>query len=229
MIIASNNIDKMQRFIYTNNEVKKMSFKELFTQAKQKIYRTIEEGNRELKKYSASTRMTIYSKPILGGFITKQIFLEENSLLVLSTDFKDGDLQIHSIVKVDGNDDFLVVEKIAEEEEIKTLRIDGKSYSYPCHKIFCRSLNDVFTEETMGYSYRELTEVQQNTIMEIRKELEKRSFAVKEKKEACFSLWQYFTECISYQMFDHYIMHTFVLIAKDYVADFSNRLLKLFV
>ena len=125
-------------------------------------------------------------------------------------------------------EDIYVVTEIDEEEYTEELIKDGKTYTYPCHIVKYRPLNDVFTEQTMGMEYRELTEAQHETLNKIKKVIETKSLAVQVKKDVCLKLWQYFTECISYQLKDHYVMETFVKIADDYVDDFSALLLKLF-
>ncbi|MDE6655488.1 MAG: hypothetical protein K2J85_00685 [Anaeroplasmataceae bacterium] len=205
-----------------------MGFKEIWNQTKRKLYEAIEKGNSELKKYSAGIQMVLYSKPMLGGFVTKQVFEGERELFVPIDAFKDKDIIIHTIFKLQNKDDIYVVTKIDEEEYIEELTTEGKTYTYPCHIVKYRTLNDVFTEETMGMVYREFSQPQHDTLNLIRKEIEKKPFAVQVKKEACMKLWQYFTECISYQLKDHYVMETFVKIADDYVEDFSALLLKLF-
>ncbi|MDE6415075.1 MAG: hypothetical protein K2K48_06635 [Anaeroplasmataceae bacterium] len=204
-----------------------MGLKEAFNQAKQKIKKTIEKGNSELKRYSASFQMIIYSKPILGGFVTKQVFEGENQLYIPISSFKN-DIAINTIFKLQNMEDIYVVTEIDEEEYTEELIKDGKTYTYPCHIVKYRPLNDVFTEQTMGMEYRELTEAQHETLNKIKKVIETKSLAVQVKKDVCLKLWQYFTECISYQLKDHYVMETFVKIADDYVDDFSALLLKLF-
>ena len=206
-----------------------MSFKEIWNQAKQKIYDTIDKGNSEIKKYGATIRMSIYSRPILGGFLTRQVFFEEDGILMLTTDLKEDDIGLNSIIGIENDDELYVVTRISDDEEIKELKQEQKTYQYPCHKIQYRSLNDVFTEQTMGFAYHEMSSSQQEILNKIKKELENKTFAVKEKKEICFRLCQYFTECIAYRLPDHYVMHAFVKIADDYIEDFSSLLLKLCV
>lgn len=206
-----------------------MGFKDLWNQTKKKIYETIDKGNSEIKKYGATIRMTLYGKPILGGFLTRQVFLQEDGILVLSSDFKEDDILINSLFGLEEDEEIYVITEISDIEEIKELNFEKKIYQYPCRKVKYRALNDVFTEETMGFAYHEMTKEQQETLNKIKKELEEKTLVVKEKKEICFKLWQYFTECISYRLPDHYVMHTFVKIADDYVYDFSSLLLKLCV
>ncbi|MDE5547352.1 MAG: hypothetical protein K2I88_07795 [Anaeroplasmataceae bacterium] len=204
-----------------------MGIKEALNQAKQKIKKTIEKGDSELKRYSASFQMIIYSKPNLGGFVTKQVFEGEDQLYIPINSFKN-DILVHTIFKLQNKDDIYVVTEIDEEEYTEELIKDGKTYTYPCHIVKYRPLNDVFTEETMGMAYRELTQEQHETLNQIKKEIEKKSLVLQVKKDVCLKLWQYFTECISYQLKDHYVMETFVKIADDFVNDFSALLLKLF-
>lgn len=204
-----------------------MGLKEAWNQAKNKLQKTIEKGNSELKRYSASFQMILYSKPILGGFVTKQVFEGEDQLYIPISSFKN-DLAVHTIFKLQNKDDIYVITEIDSEEYVEELIMDGKTYTYPCHIVKYRPLNDVFTEETMGLEFHELSEVQHEILNQIKKELEQKAFAVQAKKDVCMKLWQYFTECISCQLKDHYVMETFVKIADDYVEDFSALLLKLF-
>lgn len=205
-----------------------MGLKDFWTQAKQKLQDTIDKGNSELKKYSASAQMTIYSKPIFGGFVTKQVFEGEEELFVPTQAFKENAIELNTIFRLKEKNDIFVVTFIDTEEYIEELTTEGKTYQYPCHIVKYRLLSDVFTEETMHMSYQELTPLQHDTLNQIQKEIEEKSFVYSSKKEACQKLWQYFTECISYQQNTHYVLDTFVKIADDLVEDFSVLLLKLF-
>ena len=204
-----------------------MGFKDVLNQAKQQIKKTIEKTDSEIKRYSASFQMIIYSKPIMGGFVTKQVFEREDQLYIPISSFKN-DILIHTIFKLQNKEDIFVVTEIDDNEYIEELTKDGKTYTYPCHIVKYRPLNDVFTEETMGMEYQELNQTQHDTLNYIKKKIDDRTLAVQAKKEVCLKLWQYFTECISYQLKDHYVMDAFVKIADDYVEDFSALLLKLF-
>lgn len=205
-----------------------MGFKDLLNQAKQKVKETIDKGNSEIKKYSATIKMSIYSKPILGSFVSKKVFQGDNELEIATEDFKNDDIVLKTIFKLGEDETIYVVTEIDTEEHIKELVVEDKTFSYPCYTVKYRPLNDVFTEETMAMPYQELTEVQHEILEKIQKEIEGRSLAATEKKEAITKLWQYFTECISYQLKDYYVIDTFVKIADDYVTDFSSYLLKLF-
>ena len=67
-------VDKFTELPYNNNEVDRMSFKEIWNRAKQKIYDTIDKGNSEIKKYGATIRIFFYRIPIFGVFITLKFF-----------------------------------------------------------------------------------------------------------------------------------------------------------
>ena len=205
-----------------------MGFKDLFNQAKQKVKETIDKGNSEIKKYSATVKMSIYSKPVLGTFVSKKVFQGENTLEIAVEDFKNDDIVLETIFKLSDDETVYVITEIEKEEHIKELVVDNKAFTYPCYTVKYRPLNDVFTEETMAMPYQELTEVQHDLLAKIQKEIEGRSLAAPEKKEAITKLWQYFTECISYKLKDYFVTDTFVKIADDYVTDFSSYLLKLF-
>lgn len=204
-----------------------MGLKEAWNQAKNKLQKTIEKGNKELKRYSASFQMILYSKPILGGFLTKQVFEGEEQLYIPISSFKD-DITLHTIFKLQNKEDIYVVTQIDQEEYTEELILDGKTYTYPCYIVKYLPLSDVFTEETMGIESKELSPMQYEILNQIKNEIEQRTLAVQVKKDVCLKLWQYFTECISCGLKDHYVMETFVKIADDYVEDFSALLLKLF-
>ena len=204
-----------------------MGFKDLFNQAKQKVKETIDKGNHELKKHSATVKMSIYSKPVLGAFVSKQVFKEESSLLIAVEDIKE-DVFLHTIFKLEEDEEVYVVTGILEEEQTKEVVVNEKVFTYPCYTLQYRLLSDVFTEETFGLPYQELTEAKHDILNKMQAEIQGKSFAATEKKEAISKLWQYFTECITYQLKDHYVLDTFVKIADDYVTDFSSLLLKLF-
>ena len=204
-----------------------MGLKDLVNQAKKKVKETIDKGNYELKKHSAASKMLIYSRPVLGSFASKPVFKKDNFLELAVEDFKN-DISIKTIFKLEDDETIYVITEISEEEHIKELKVDEKTFEYPCYTVQYRPLSDVFTEETFGLPYQELSEVQHTTLEKIQKEIASRSLVASEKKEAISKLWQYFTECISYQLKDHYVMDAFVKIADDYVPDFSSYLLKLF-
>lgn len=206
-----------------------MGLKEFFNQAKQKLQETIEKGDSELKKYSATKQMEIISKPVLGGFSIKKVFLEENhQFYVPVAAFKEDLIQLNTLFRLAEDEEIYVVTQIDKEEYIKEIEADEKKYTYPCYCVKYRLLSDVFTEETTGIPYQELSPVQHDTLNQIQKKIENKPLAAQNKKDVCNKLWQYFTECISYQLKDHYVMETFVKIADDYVEDFSALLLKLF-
>lgn len=205
-----------------------MGFKDLFNQAKQKVKETIDKGNSEIKKSAATIKMSIYSKPALGGFGSARVFKGEDGLEMAVEDFKKDELALKTIFKLEDDENIYVVTEIESEEHIKELVVEDKTFTYPCYTVKYRPLNDVFTEETMSMPYQELTEVQHDLLEKMKKEIDGRPLVATEKKEAIEQLWQYFTECISYQLKDYFLTDTFVKIADDYVTDFSSYLLKLF-
>lgn len=102
---------------------------------------------------------------------------------MLTTDLKEDDIGLNSIIGIENDDELYVVTRISDDEEIKELKQEQKTYQYPCHKIQYRSLNDVFTEQTMGFAYHKMSSSQQETLNKIKKELENKTFAVKEKRK----------------------------------------------
>ncbi|MDE7263447.1 MAG: hypothetical protein K2N64_02130 [Anaeroplasmataceae bacterium] len=207
-----------------------MGLKDLFNQAKQKLQETIEKGDSELKKFSATKQMEIISKPVLGGFSIKKVFFEENQVLFIPISaYNENIIQIKTLFRLADDEEIYVITEINNEEYIKEIQTEEKKYTYPCYSVKYRLLSDVFTEETTHIPYKELSSVQYETLNLIKREIDNKAFVAQNKKEICNKLWQYFTECISYQLKDHYVMEAFVKIADDYVEDFSALLLKLFV
>lgn len=192
------------------------------------LKQVIDRGNKEISKYRISRRMTLYSKPILGGFLTKQVFLEDGRIYLTVEDFKN-DITVHSLFGIEGMDEIFVITKLEEELHKTEVKTEKTAYSYDCYEIKYNSLHDLFYEETQGLPVYSLTEEQNEILQRIYKEVETKLFIVREKKHIFFKLWPYFIECITLRLKQHYLLKTFVRIAEDCVEDFSNQLLTLFV
>ena len=205
-----------------------MGTNSLIEKGKGWIKQVMDRGNKEISKYRISRRMTLYSKPILGGFLTKQVFLEEGRIYLPIEDFKN-DISVHGLFGLEGMDDIFVITNIEEELHKTELKTEKTTYHYDCYEIKYDSLHHLFYEETQGLPVYSLTEEQNEILQRIYKEVETKLFIAREKKDIFFRLWTYFIECITYRLKQHYLLKTFVRIAEDCVEDFSNLLLTLFV
>ena len=54
---------------------------------------------------------------------------------MLTTDLKEDDIGLNSIIGIENDDELYVVTRISDDEEIKELKQEQKTYQYPCHKI----------------------------------------------------------------------------------------------
>lgn len=205
-----------------------MGFKDIFSKAKTKLNEAVEKGNKELAKFQNTKCVTIYDKPVLGGFVFIRAFYEGNKLLVPVTSFERGELKNKTIIGLDDDEEYYVITSISDEPLIKEVKNEEKTFTYECYEVTYAILNDEFTEEVDGLPFYELTKGQREILDAIRKEIDQKSLAMKGKKEFCLNLWQYFVECIEYRLRDHYIVFTFSRIANEYVSDFSSYLIKLF-
>lgn len=206
----------------------RMGFKDFFSKAKTKLNETIEKGNKELARFQNTKCVTIYDKPVLGGFVFIRAFYEGNKLLIPVSSFERGELKINTIIGLDQDEEYYVIKEISEETILKEVKNENKSYEYECYEVSYDILNDVFTDEVDGLPCFELTKEQRNFLDALRKEIESNSLAMKGKKEFCLNLWQYFVECIEYRLKEHYVVFTFSRIANEYVKDFSSYIIKLF-
>ncbi|MDE6947421.1 MAG: hypothetical protein K2P14_09580 [Anaeroplasmataceae bacterium] len=205
-----------------------MSFKDIWNRAKDKFNEVVEKGNKEIKKYQVTKKVSIYSLPILGGFVSAHAFLEQNKLYLLVNEVEEKEIKEEMIIGLSLDPELYVIKKMIKEEHKKEVKEENKTYSYNCYEAELVKLNDYFLEQTNQLPYKELTVHQVELLQTIHKTIEEKGLAVKDKKEVALKLWQYFTECISYGLKDHFIMHTFSKIANDYIEDFSSYLLKLF-
>lgn len=205
-----------------------MGFKDLLDKTKKKINETIEKSNMSLKKFQNTKVVTIYSKPILGGFETKRAFYEDGKLLFPIDDFEENLIQENTIIGLDEDQEYYVIKTVDHNPIKKSVQLEKDSFIYDCYEVSYDILNDAFTEDVDGLPFYELTVEQEQLLNEIRKKIENYNLAMKSKKELCLHLWELFVECIEYRKKDHYIVITFSRIASEYVDDYATYLIKLF-
>lgn len=204
-----------------------MGFKDLVNKAKDKLQDAIEKGSSAISRLQNTKDVTVYSKPILGGFEKRKAFFE-NGKLLFPIENDDEPLEVKTIIGLEDDDEYYVITSISTDLVDKTITKDDKAFSYECKEVFYEVLNDEFTNDVDGLPFYDLTEQQEDVLNNIKKLIEAKNLAMKEKKEFCLNMWQFFTECIQYRLKDHYVMITFARIANEYVDDFSTYLLKLF-
>lgn len=205
-----------------------MGFKDFVSKTKDKLNQVLEKGNSELKKILNTKFVTLYSHPVVGGFVTKKAFFEDQKLLFPVNDFDEEDIQINTIIGLDQDEEYYVITSLNKEIVQKTIVVDDKSFTYDCYEASYDILNDAFTNDVDGLPFHELSEKQEKVLNEIKEKIEQRSLAMKSKKDFCLNLWQFFVECIEYQKKDHYIVIAFSRIASEYVEDYSTYLIELF-
>ena len=205
-----------------------MGFKDLIDKTKKKLNETIEKSNMSIKKFQNTKLVTIYSKPVFGGFDTKRAFFEENKLLFPIEDFDDDLIQENTIIGLDEDQEYYVIQKIDKTIVQKIVQLEKDSFCYECYEVTYMILNDASTDDVDGLPFYELTVQQEELLNEIRKKIESYNLAMKSKKEFCLHLWELFVECIEYRKKDHYIVIAFSRIATEYVDDYATYLIKLF-
>ena len=205
-----------------------MGLKNLFSKAKSKLNEAVEKGNSGLTKFSNTKNVTFYSSPVIGGFLIKKAFYEDDRLLFPKENFKPEDIKVHAIIGLNEDQEYYVITNVSETLVTKEVSTGGKTYTYSCYEVFYSILNDEFTNDVEGLPFYELTEKQHKALDQIKLKIEAKSLANPEKKEFVLNLWQYVTECIGYQLKEHYIMLCFAKIANEYVDDFSTYLIQLF-
>ncbi len=205
-----------------------MGFKDFVSKAKEKINGVLEKGNSELKKMQNTKYVTLYSRPVIGGFVNKKAFFEDDKLLFPTKDFDEESIAVNTIIGLDDDEEYYVITSLDKQITQKTITVEEKTYTYDCYVATYDILNDAFTNDVDGLPFYELTVEQEQILNDIREHIEQKGLAMKNKKDFCLNLWQFFVECIEYHQRDHYIVIAFSRIASEYVEDYSTYLIRLF-
>ncbi len=205
-----------------------MSFKSIIDKAKNKFNEFIDKGNSELKKFQNTKDVILYSQPVLGGFVRKRAFYEDGKLLFPTNQFEKDEIICDTLIGLDDDKEYYVIRSLSPDPIIKEVKTLEKVFTYECYEATYEILNDSFTKDVDGLPFYELTVEKEKLLNDLRIEIENNPLALKEKKELCLELWKYFTECIQYNIKDHYVVIAFSRIAKEYVKDYSTYLIKLF-
>ena len=205
-----------------------MSIKNILSQAKNKLEKVIEKGSSEIRRFFNTKYIKIYSKPVLGGFKSEKAFVEDSKLFFPVSRFDKDDVQINTIIGIDNDEEYYVIKEISECTVVKEITIEDKKYEYECYEVNYNILNDEFTNDVDCLPFYDLTKEQNDILEKIREEINKRDLTVRDKKEFCLNLWNFFVECIQYRLKNHYIVIAFSRIASDYVEDYSTYLINLF-